>query len=351
MQDQIDNHFLLQSPFILGIIITNRCNLNCIHCMNFINDNDAVELTNKEIKNLIDECVEHQIPYIDFNGGEPFLRNDFDEILDYAIEKKRIISISTNGTLINNNWLDKYSGKISLLKISIDSSCLDKHENFRATNGCFQKTINNVIKAVNKGYQITIQTVISKLNQYHLKNIVALCKEVNVNGLHCKLLLPGGRAKKLSHLMISPQELKTFINEHKSIQHDLKQNHSPLQLLEELPYFLLPDKNNKTNIPCRNGAALTEMVVSHEGYALPSPSFMSVRCFWRVKDLNIREKDLINIYKNSNLFKHIRNVENIHDKCGRCKYLLYCGGGLRAAAYTFTGDIYAEDPYCWYNAN
>ena len=80
--------------------INNECNLNCKHCrVSEKNDNEKLSL--KEAKNLLAECWYNGITMLNLSGGEPFLRNDIFEILDYA-QKFEDIVITTNGTLLND---------------------------------------------------------------------------------------------------------------------------------------------------------------------------------------------------------------------------------------------------------
>ena len=58
----------------------------------------------------------------------------------------------------------------------------------------------------------------------------------------------------------------------------------------------------------------------------------------------------IEIYKNAEIFKKVRDITKIKGKCSKCDYLQFCGGGCRFIAYILSGgDIFAEDPMCWYN--
>ncbi|MEM3796084.1 MAG: radical SAM protein, partial [Archaeoglobaceae archaeon] len=86
--------------------ITNRCNLNCLHCYARANTR-LKELSTEECKKIVNELAEFGVPVILFSGGEPLLREDIFEIAEYARDRNIKIVLSTNGTLIDETLADK----------------------------------------------------------------------------------------------------------------------------------------------------------------------------------------------------------------------------------------------------
>jgi radical SAM protein with 4Fe4S-binding SPASM domain len=62
---------------------------------------------------------------------------------------------------------------------------------------------------------------------------------------------------------------------------------------------------------------------------------------------NILETPLPEIYRDSPLFRSLRNKDQLKGRCGVCEFREVCGGS-RSRAYAMTGDILAEEPYCVY---
>src|SRR5665213_2846054 len=62
---------------------------------------------------------------------------------------------------------------------------------------------------------------------------------------------------------------------------------------------------------------------------------------------NVRTHDLVDVYRNSPLFRDLRDTDKLEGKCGVCEYRTVCGGS-RARAYATTGNYLASDPYCAY---
>jgi len=78
--------------------------------------------------------------------------------------------------------------------------------------------------------------------------------------------------------------------------------------------------------------------ISHVGDVYPSG-------FLPVSAGNIRDDDIIEIYRNSPVFQALRDRTQLKGKCGVCGYRDACGGS-RARAYAMTGDYLAEEPFC-----
>lgn len=343
-----ESKFKLSSPLTVGIITTNRCNLNCIHCMNKSNMDEPDGLATKDIIKIISQCKKYKIPFIEFNGGEFFVRDDVEEILDFAIEQGLKIIITTNGTLISDEWIEKYRGKITLMRVSIDSHIEEKHNYFRGSDIAFQKTMGVIKKLRNADYPVTVLTTISRLNHKEISDLIKFLSDNNVNGLHTTFLLPAGRGENLNSDVLLPAENKEFLEELR----ELKQKYigkSSLKILEESPQKCLLGgiKNTELVGLHKCGAAFTELIILDDGYVLPCASFISKREKYQYPDLNIKNRDFIDIYRESKLMKDVRNIGEVKGKCNKCEYLEQCGAGCRSAADIVYNDIYAEDPTCW----
>ena len=87
----------LDAPICLTWELTYACNLACVHCLSSSGRRDPRELTTDECKALIDEFERMQIFYVNIGGGEPTVRPDFWELLDYAVAHHVGVKFSTNG--------------------------------------------------------------------------------------------------------------------------------------------------------------------------------------------------------------------------------------------------------------
>ena len=91
----------LDAPICLTWELTYACNLACVHCLSSSGRRDPDELSTAECKALIDEFERMQIFYVNIGGGEPTVRPDFWELLDYSIDHQVGVKFSTNGIKLN----------------------------------------------------------------------------------------------------------------------------------------------------------------------------------------------------------------------------------------------------------
>ncbi|MBV8218657.1 MAG: mycofactocin radical SAM maturase, partial [Solirubrobacterales bacterium] len=90
----------LDAPICLTWELTYACNLACVHCLSSSGRRDPRELTTAECKGIIDELERMQVFYVNIGGGEPTVRRDFWELLDYAVAHRVGVKFSTNGSRI-----------------------------------------------------------------------------------------------------------------------------------------------------------------------------------------------------------------------------------------------------------
>jgi len=90
----------LDAPICLTWELTYACNLSCSHCLSSSGRRDPRELTTDECKGIIDELQRMQVFYVNIGGGEPTVRSDFWELVDYATAHQVGVKFSTNGVKI-----------------------------------------------------------------------------------------------------------------------------------------------------------------------------------------------------------------------------------------------------------
>src|ERR1700733_6649632 len=90
----------LDAPICLTWELTYACNLSCVHCLSSSGRRDPRELTTAQAKAVIDELQRMQVFYVNIGGGEPTVRPDFWELVDYATAHDVGVKFSTNGLKI-----------------------------------------------------------------------------------------------------------------------------------------------------------------------------------------------------------------------------------------------------------
>ena len=91
----------LDAPICLTWELTYACNLSCVHCLSSSGRRDPRELSTEQCKSIIDELQKMQVFYVNIGGGEPTVRSDFWELVDYATAHQVGVKFSTNGVKID----------------------------------------------------------------------------------------------------------------------------------------------------------------------------------------------------------------------------------------------------------
>ena len=166
--------------------ITNKCNLNCKHCYNklkYSENSNYRQLSNKEIINLINILHKNNCEGINFLGGEPLIREDMVEIIEYCSKLNIYTSLTTNGILLNNKLYNEllHSG-IGKIDVSLDG--LKNDNDFLRGKGTFDKVCNNLkaIKNCNHPKKvIRISYTITKTNVYNLFEFIKYMYDLDIN--------------------------------------------------------------------------------------------------------------------------------------------------------------------------
>ncbi len=153
-------------PLAVSFNITYRCNLKCRYCR--YREREVKELNTKEIFRLIEELSCSGIRCITFTGGEPFLREDLPEIINFCKSKKIYVSINSNGTLLKE-MIGKIKG-IGNIQISLDGP---RHINDAIRGlGVHDKVIEAIEICKKENIKVNIVTVISKDNISHIPYVL-----------------------------------------------------------------------------------------------------------------------------------------------------------------------------------
>lgn len=182
--------------------ITNTCNYHCSYCM-FSCEAQKYEneLTTEEVKKNIKDLKENNFTYIKFTGGEPFVRKDMIEILEYASKLGFDMDISTNASLITKENATKLKQmNFPMVHVSLDGYDRDSHEYVRGKN-TFEPTIRGIKLLTEAGIYTRLGTVIYSQNEDYLEKIVALASDLKVNEIIFSFMEPMGRLKEDDELL------------------------------------------------------------------------------------------------------------------------------------------------------
>ncbi len=343
-------------PLVMSWNVTRECNMKCSHC--YINATEKKltnELTTQEGKNLMDQICQVSKPLLILSGGEPLLRPDIYELIEYGASKGLKMGLGSNGSLIDDTIATKLKAAgIATVSISLDSNIPAQHDEFRGVDGAWEKAVN-ACKALRKNnVLVQVNTTLTQQNYNQIDDIMSLAEGIGVENFHLFFLVPTGRGAKLTD--ISPQKYEDMITNTfaKVAKHKLNVRPSCA------PQFMRIAKGMGLDMRqwvrgCMAG--LYYCRIYPNGDVTPCP-------YLPIKLGNIREKSFKETWFDSPVFKALRDPNSLKGKCGACEYRSLCGG-CRARAYglssdfiDYCGDLHepteikndylTEDPWCVY---
>ncbi len=323
--------------------LTRSCNLACRHCRASSQHGPyANELSTSECFKLIDEIVSFSKPVIILTGGEPLLRKDLFEIIEYGRKQGLTLVMAPNGTLLNDENIGKIiASGIKRISVSLDGPDADSHDSLRQVPGAFDQACAGIKKAKNAGLEFQINSTITKRNIGLLPQIISLAKDLGAKAHHIFLLVPTGRAKDMiaDELSVSEYEetLEFLAQEKKNSALEIKITCAP-HFNRILLQKHLAAASFLTGRGCMGGVGFC--FISHIGEVQPC-GYLEIKCG------NVREQGFKKIWLDSEVFNNIRDWDKYTGKCGRCEFKEVCGG-CRARAYVKFGNYLGEEPYCMY---
>ena len=371
---------ITKKPFIVFWELTRACMLACKHCRaKAQKKRHPDELTTEEAYKVVDQLREFGEPYplLVITGGDPLMRDDVFDIIEYASKSGIRTAIAFSGTkLATKQRLEKLKeAGVARIAISLDGSTSEIHDYFRGVTGTFETSLEILEMAKEIGISRQINTTVTTFNMLDLPNIMRIGIDYEIALWDVFFIVPTGRAKV--EYMPSSQEFEDVLNflydvskltplnvKSSAATHLRRVEQMRDRGIYDLPrgelYYKLRSKLDgfeakpKEIVSGAYGRSLADGIrrmmgitdgrgmffISHIGEVYPS-GFLPIRAG------NVREKSLKEIYMNSKIFVELKNPDMLKGKCGICEYRRICGGS-RARAYAMTGDYLAEEPRCIY---
>jgi radical SAM protein with 4Fe4S-binding SPASM domain len=160
-------------PLQVSIEVTRRCPLECLHCYNNLpmGDLDARqrELSTEEHFRMLDELVEMGCFWILYTGGEIFARKDFLEIYTYAKKKGFLITLFTNGTIINEQIADYLvEWPPFSIEITLYGRTRETYEALTAVPGSYDKCLRGISLLKERRLPLKLKTVATSINKHEV---------------------------------------------------------------------------------------------------------------------------------------------------------------------------------------
>jgi mycofactocin biosynthetic radical S-adenosylmethionine protein MftC len=183
----------LNSPICLTWELTYACNLACVHCLSSSGRRDPRELSTAEAKGVVDELQKMQVFYVNIGGGEPTVRPDFWELLDYAIDHQVGVKFSTNGVKLDQKRAQQLANTDYVdVQISLDGATAAVNDEVRGP-GSYATAMRALENLAAAGFvKPKISVVMTRQNVDQLDEFAAIADKFDAQ-LRITRLRPSGR--------------------------------------------------------------------------------------------------------------------------------------------------------------
>ena len=340
-----------QSPLLVIWEATQACDLSCMHCRaSAMPGRNPDELTTDEGYRLLDEIRSFGDPLMVFTGGDPLKRPDLFDLIRHSVGLGLRTNVTPSATpLLTASAIDKFKRcGVTRMAISVDGPDAETHDSFRGVPGTFDRAMFALGHARDIALDTQFQTTVTRRNMNKLAQIAERVYEARSRMWSLFFLVVTGRAladddltaeeyEKVFEFMydiakIAPFDIKTTEAMHyrRYVAQRQKQEHGAA-----------PETANARGMVWRTAGVSDGkgfVFVSHTGEIFPSG-------FLPVSAGNVKTDSLVRVYRDSSLFRILRDTGAREGKCGVCEYQKICGGS-RSRAYALSGNYLAEDPRC-----
>jgi len=328
-------------PFVVIWEITRSCSLACRHCRAEANPKrDTSELSFWQGIHLIDQVAEANPAVFVLTGGDPMRRDDLPTLLSYSHSRGLRVSLSPSATprLADADFAGLGKTGLRRISISLDGATRESHDAFRGVRGVWNWSMKAFQRAREAGLEVQINTTFSNSNLGEFDRFADLMGELRPALWNIFLLVPTGRAAKAE--VPSPENVEQLFSKLAGLSTTapfaIKTTEGQHYRRVALQHWSKNGGKKPTTLGVNDGKGF--VFISHTGDVQPS-GFLPIPCG------NVREKPLLQTYRESPVFRRLRDPDQLGGKCGHCEYRSICGGS-RARSYALTGDYMAQEVCC-----
>lgn len=340
---------------------TTGCNLDCRHCYAGARGTpEAGEFDTAEAQGLIDELAAYGVPVLLFSGGEPLLRSDLVELVEYASDRGLRPVLSSNGTLLTEARARELAAAgIAYAGISIDG-LPDRHDTFRGCDGAFAAASDGIAAAQAAGIKTGVRFTVTEETLPDLPAVLERFTDRGVDRFCFYHLAYGGRGRDAQTSDIDPQTRRAAVREICDLTRQYHARDEPIEtllvgnyadagyLVEYARLAIGADRARRIESYLRTngGDPAGERVADIDAHGNVHPTQ-----FWRSYSMgNVRDRPFAAIWEDDTnpVLDHLRRrPESLGAVCADCRYSDCCRGGSRLRALAVHDTRAAPDPQCY----
>ncbi len=340
---------------------TVRCNLGCKHCYAAAEDEEGEgELSTSDAKKMIMDLADYGVPVLIFSGGEPLIRDDLFELIQFTKDQGIRAVISTNGTLLDRENVDRaVKAGADYIGVSVDG-VPEVNDEFRGEKGAFDRAVKGIRNSLEGGLKTGLRYTITEYNMGDMEKVINMLREVGVDRYCFYHLDYSGRGEDIKEHDLSRNETRQAVRKLFTLTESFHQEGFPIEVLTvgnyvDAPFLYLYVKENYGE---ERAQAVYQLLKKNGGdgtgeriSAIDAEGEVHPNQFWRSYSFgNIKERSFGDIWEDTSdeLMKGLKNKEKmLKGKCADCQFSEICRGGSRLRALKIHGDVWKPDPKCY----
>ena len=332
--------------------LTERCNMKCIHC--WLNPDYTgtgfetvkplkTEISDTEIRRIIEQSMPLGLKGIKITGGEPFLRKDIFEILGIITRHNLKVHIETNASLLDKEKIKKLKKNgLNGISVSLDAATEKKHDKLRGLKNSFQKTLNAIDLLVKNKISTEVIMSIFNINIDEFPIFIKLMKNIGVRHVKLNTIIPTGRGLKIQKMGLAP-DIKTLLEFNKLLEKNFSEDkkiniHFSIPVAFKSIHSITKNRDNQCGIMNIMG------ILSNGDFSICGIG----RTEKALVMGNIRRDRLDTTWKKHPILVRMRKQipDRLKGVCGNCMFKNICLGFCRANAFSVSKDILAPSWMC-----
>jgi heme d1 biosynthesis radical SAM protein NirJ len=349
----------LPGPVVIWNLV-RRCNLNCKHCYSLSTDVDFPgELTTAETFAVMDDLRRFRVPVLILSGGEPLLRPDIFDISRRAKEMGFYVGLSTNGTLIGPDNVDRIAAiGYDYVGISLDGIGA-VHDRFRRKEGAFAASLAALRLCHARGIKVGVRYTITQENAGELPGLLDLADAEGIDKFYLSHLNYAGRGDRnragdaafaLTRQAMDLLFARAWDHAQRGTGKEFVTGNNDADGVYLLHWVAARWPGRVEHIRAKlaewggNSSGVNIANIDNLGNVHPDTFW------WHYSLGNVKERPFSRIWTDLSdpIMAGLKTERRlISGRCAGCRHFDICNGNTRVRALKLTGDAWAEDPGCY----
>jgi AdoMet-dependent heme synthase len=347
----VSGYVFADAPLRVYWELTRACDLACRHCRaEAIRQRGPDELGTEECESVIRSLAAAgpPRPHLILTGGDPLKRPDLLHLVRFGVGLGVAVSVAPSATasLTRDAVAALADAGVEAMSLSVDGPAAAQHDGLRGVLGCFGWTLAAAARIVGAGIALQVNTLVSADTHPALDEIADLVARIGAARWSLFFLVSVGRGKALRPLTARECDwtlgwVMKNARRWPFVTTTTEAPHYRRLLVQAMRTAGRPAAEIHAS-PVARGFGIRDgngvMFIAANGDVTPSG-------FLPLVAGNVRGADPVGIYRDTPLFRALRDTARFTGRCGACTYRSICGGS-RARAWAATGDVLGDDPLC-----